>query len=296
MKPLKTWGIALQSPLKWISDKLNERHFKKEIEELSYDIEKRITETLAPIDEKTAPKEIRPLISAINRLIAYFEDRSAHEQDFSANASHELRTPLAGIRLQTEIAMSTDDPEIQQKSHRNILVAVDQNERLIEQLLTLARLTADRVELKMATVNLRQLSESVIANLRRMAEDKQIGITLECPKNLTIHASEESLSILLHNLLRNAINHTPEKGGIVVKASGTSKKIELSVIDNGPGIPQDKYDVVLKRFGKTRSDSTSGSGLGLAIVKRICDLHHAKLKLDQATQKGGLKITVIFNR
>lgn len=296
MKPLKTWGIALQSLLKWISNTLNERHFKKEIEELSYDIEKRINETLAPIDEKTAPKEIRPLINAINRLISYFEDRSAHEQDFSANASHELRTPLAGIRIQTEIAMSTDDPQIQQKSHQNILKAIDQNERLIEQLLTLARLTADRVELKMATVDLKQLSENVAANLRRMAEEKHIGITLECPENLAVHASEESLSILLHNLLRNAINHTPEKGGIVVTASGTSKKTEFSVSDNGPGIPQDKYDAVLKRFGKTRSDSASGSGLGLAIVKRICDLHHAKLKLDKATQKGGLKITVIFNR
>ena len=296
MKPLKTWGIALQSPLKWLSNTLTERYFKREIEELSYDIEKRITESLAPIDEKTAPKEIRPLINAINRLISYFEDRSAHEQDFSANASHELRTPLAGIRIQTEIAMSTDDPEIQQKSHQNILKAINQNERLIEQLLTLARLTADRVELKMTKVNLRQLSEGVIANLRRMAEDKQIGITLECPENLTIHASEESLSILLHNLIRNATNYTPEKGSIGIKVGSTSKRVELSVIDSGPGIPSDKYDIVLQRFGKTKSNGKSGSGLGLAIVKRICDLHHATLTLDQATRKGGLKVIITFSR
>lgn len=280
----------------WLVGLLTERHYRQEVKALSQDIEKRIAETLAPIDEKSAPQEIRPLINAINRLIAYFEDRSLHEQDFSANASHELRTPLAGIRIQTEIAMSTSDPEIQQKSHRNILAAVDQNERLIEQLLTLARLTADRVELRMEQVNLRKLSETVVANLRRVAEEKHIRVKVECPGSLILRASEESFSILLHNLIRNAINYTPDGGNIKIKARGYAKEVVLSVADDGPGIPQDKYDKVLERFQKTRSDSKSGSGLGLAIVKRICDLHHAALKLGPATRKGGLKVTVTFSR
>jgi signal transduction histidine kinase len=296
LKPLKTWGIALQSPLKWLSNTLTERHFKREIEELSYDIEKRITESLAPIDEKTAPKEIRPLINAINRLISYFEDRSHHEQDFSANASHELRTPLAGIRLQTEIAMSTDDPEVQKKSHDNILKAVDQNERLIEQLLTLARLTADRVDLAMEKLDVGQLSSHVIANLQSLADEKQISLKLESRGNLALLASEESLSILLHNLIRNAINYTPEGGAVQVSATKSKGGVVLSVMDKGPGIAPDKYDMVLERFQKSQNNNKSGSGLGLAIVKRICDLHHATLTLDQTTRKGGLKVTVTFNR
>ncbi len=296
MKPLKTWGIALQSPLKWLSTTLTERHFKKEIEELSYDIEERITESLAPIDEKTAPKEIRPLINAINRLISYFEDRSHHEQDFSANASHELRTPLAGIRIQTEIAMGTDDPQIQQKAHQNVLAAIDQNERLIEQLLTLARLTADRVDLAMKKLDAGKLSAHVIANLQSLADEKQISLTLESRGNLTLLASEESLSILLHNLIRNAICYTPESSTIQVSATKLKGNVVLSVMDNGPGISPDKYDLVLERFQKSQNNNNSGSGLGLAIVKRICDLHHATLRLDQTTRKGGLKVMVTFNR
>ena len=273
-----------------------ERRFRKEIETLSQDIEKRITETLAPIEESAAPKEIRPLINAINRLIAYFEDRSSHEQDFSANASHELRTPLAGIRLQTEIAMSTDDPEIQQKAYQNVLIAIDQNERLIEQLMTLARLTADRVELAIEEVNLSQLSAHVIANLQSLADEKHISLKLESEDNLTLIASEESLSILLHNLIRNAIYYTPEVGAIKVNAAKLKDKVVLLIKDNGPGISPDKYDMVLERFQKSQNNNKSGSGLGLAIVKRICDLHHATLTLNKATKRGGLKVTVTFNR
>lgn len=295
MKQSKTWGIALLFLPKWFVKICAQKRYRQEIETLSQDIENRIAETLAPIDEKTAPKEIRPLINAINRLVSYFEDRSHHEQDFSANASHELRTPLAGIRLQTEIAMSTDDPEIQQKAHQNVLIAIDQNERLIEQLLTLARLTADRVDLAMEKVNLEQLSAHVIANLMSVADEKQISLKLESQGNLTLLASEESLSILLHNLIRNAIYHTPEGGAIQVSATKSKGSVVLYIMDNGPGISPDKYDMVLERFQKSQNNNKSGSGLGLAIVKRICDLHHATLTLDQATRKGGLKVTVKFS-
>jgi signal transduction histidine kinase len=275
---------------------LIEKRFRREIEALSHDIEKRIAETLAPINEANAPQEIRPLINAINRLIAYFEDRSHHEQDFSANASHELRTPLAGIRLQTEIAMSTKDLEIQQKAHQNVLHAIDQNERLIEQLMTLARLTADRVELAMKKVNLRQLCTQIMADLASVAKEKHITLTLEMPDYLTLFASEESISILLHNLIRNAIHYIPEGGFIEITAHSAKDKIILSVSDNGPGIAADKYDTVLRRFQKAKGSAKSGSGLGLAIVKRICELHHAALKLGRANKKGGLIVTIIFPR
>lgn len=273
------------------------RRYQKEIEILSRDIEKRIYETLAPIDEKIAPKEIRPLINAINRLVAYFEDRSSHEQEFSANASHELRTPLAGIRLQTEIAMGTDDKEIQQRAHRNVLVAIDHNERLIEQLLIMARLVADRVELAMEKVNLLQLTTHVIrANLKNLAKEKHIDLKLEFPHNLTVIANEESIAILLHNLICNAINYIPNGSKIVVRAGILKNgKVLLSVADNGPGIPRDKCEMVLRRFQKTISSEKSSSGLGLAIVKRICDLHHAMLELGQASKSGGLKVTMVFN-
>ena len=279
---------------KWFFNTLVEKRRIRNISKLSRDIEKRIFETLLPIDEKTAPKEIRPLIKAINRLVLYFEDRSQHEQDFSANASHELRTPLAGIRLQTEIAMSTDNFDIQKKAHKNILLAIDRNERLIQQLLTLARLTSDRVELSMERVNFGELVQNVINQLLSVAEAKNISLKIESWNNAYILASLESIAILLHNLIRNAVNHTPEGGKIRVKVESKNQEIILCVIDNGSGIPEDKYEAVLKRFQKAGNSSISGSGLGLSIVKRICDLHHAKLTLSKASKTGGLKVKVTF--
>lgn len=268
----------------------------RDIDTLSRDIEKRIFETLSPIDESHAPKEIRPLIKSINRLVHYFEDRSQHERDFSANASHELRTPLAGIRLQTEIAMSTDDPEIRNKAHHNILAAIDQSERLTEQLLTLARLTSDRVELAMERVNLGQLSGTIVAQSLNQAKTKNIHLTLESHDNAYILASAESISILLRNVINNAINYTQDGGKVTVKIESKNKKVLLSVTDNGVGIPADKYEQVLKRFEKTGNSSGTGSGLGLAIAKRICDLHHASIKLENATRFGGLKVTLTFTK
>ena len=190
--------------------------------------------------------------------------------------------------------MSTDNLEIQKNAHKNILLAIDRNERLIQQLLTLARLTSDRVELSMERVNFGKLVRNVTAQLLRVSEAKNISLRIESWDNAYILASSESISILLHNLIRNAINHTPEGGRIRVKVEEKNKEIILCVIDNGSGIPEDKYEAVLKRFQKAGNSSRSGSGLGLSIVKRICDLHHAKINLSKANKAGGLKVTVTF--
>lgn len=290
------WDTVLRIPkLRWCSQPFSPSSEGDDIAQLSRDIEKRILETLAPIDEASAPQEIRPLINTINRLIAYFEDRSLYEQEFSANASHELRTPLAGIRLQTELAMSTQDAVIQKNAHQNILYALDRSERLIEQLLVLARLSVDRVDLPMEKMSLGRVAARAVGELLTLAKDKNITLNMTPWKECSIRASEESIGILIHNLVRNAVNHSPEGGKVTVKVATIKNRIVLTVADNGPGISMDKHDVVLKRFQKAGDGSKPGSGLGLAIVKRICDLHHATLELGKQDRQSGLKVSVSFS-
>lgn len=289
------WGIALQSVRKWLSGGTGVEQRIKDIAKLSQDIEKRISETLTPIEEKTAPEEIRPLINALNRLVAYFEDRSQHEQDFSGNVSHELRTPLTGIRIQTELAMASNDPDIHKKAHENILESVKRGERLIEQLLVLSRLTADRVQLKMKDVNIGQLSAHVVAELVQIAEKNRVKLKMYPWKDCYVRANKGGISVMIHNLIRNAINYSPEGGEVSIKVVSESNKVLISVTDNGLGIPPEKYELITRRFEKVDNESTAGSGLGLSIVKRICDLHHATLKFDKATRKGGLKVTVALD-
>lgn len=291
------WGIALHSLRTiWRARPVASSTDGNDVARLSRDIEKRILETLAPIDEASAPQEIRPLIHTINRLIAHFEDRSLHEQEFSANASHELRTPLAGIRLQAELAMSTKDASILKNAHENILNALDRSERLIEQLLVIARLSVDRADLKMEKISLGRAAAHVVGELLSLAQKSQIKLNMTPWKACDITASAESISILIHNLVRNAINHTPEGGKVVVRVTTIKGRAILTVTDNGPGISIDKRAAVLKRFQKAGDGSKPGSGLGLAIVKRICDLHHATLGLNQPDGHGGLSVSVIFMR
>lgn len=287
--------IDLRLLNKLFSNSLVEKRRAKQFDRLSNLIEERLFKSLGPIKESNSPKEMRPLIKQINRLITHFENRSLHERDFSANASHELRTPLAGIRLQTEIAMSAESNTIRKKAHNHILTAIDKSERLIDQLLILARLTADRVILTMTKVNLGELSVIAVSNVLSTAEAKNINIKIAPSEKSYTLASEESILILLHNILYNAIKYSPQGSEILIKTKSTTHKCTVSIVDQGPGIAKENYDLVVNRFQKEGSNPQSGSGLGLAIVKRVCDLHHATLHFDKPKHRNGLKVSIIFD-
>ncbi len=282
---------------KWFLNNLTAQQRIHEIEKLSHEVEKCISQKLQPIDEKGAPKEIRSLIRSINRLIIYFEDQSQNEQDFSAYASHELRTPLAGIRLQAEVAMHSNNLEIQKKAHQNILIALDKSERLIEQLLVIARTTGDKSKLKLVKINLSKVSVQAVAGLLNTAEKKNISLTMKPWRDVYILANEESILILIQNLINNAIKYTPSGGRIYVKPTSVNNKAVLSITDTGLGIMQSEYKLALQRFQKIGSSNTEpGSGLGLAIAKRICDLHNATLKFSKSDigTGRGLKVSIFF--
>lgn len=265
------------------------------IKRVADEIEKRIHESSSHIDESKAPKEIRPIISALNRLLSYEEDRYNQERDFTANASHELRTPLAGIRLQTQIALRTKDTKQRKKAFRNILKSIDRATRLVEQLLTLSRLTADRVDLDMSSFALEKLTAQVITDLAPLTEDKQITVKHTKSRKALITANEETISILIHNLIRNAIIYTPTGGYVHIIVKRLEDRVLLTVTDTGPGIALEKRTHVMQRFKKAESGTKTGTGLGLAIVKRVADLHHATVELSNNETHGhGLKVTVIF--
>lgn len=274
---------------------LKDRKRKKDIAKLSADIEKRVLEGSGLIDYEYAPEEIKPLIHSINHLINYFQERSTYEQDFSGNVSHELRTPLAGIRIQAETAISSNDLKIKNDGYKNILKAVNRSERLIEQLLVLSRLTRDRVDLKLRVFNLTKLAANNVGEFLETAKRKNVWLKMLSRKDLYIKANEGCISILLNNLISNAINYSPEGREIGVKILKKKDKIILSVVDNGVGISEDKLDLVIKRFGRVGSDINTGGGLGLSIVKRISDLHNADLRFEKSPAAGGLKVSIIFD-
>jgi two-component system sensor histidine kinase QseC len=267
----------------------------REIFRLATEIEKRVEKSNEIIDVNSVPQEIKPLVNAVNRLIEYQEDRYNNERDFTANASHELRTPLAGIRIQAEVALSTDDAEKKSNALKNILKSVDRATRLVEQLLVLSRLTSEKIDLAKEAVNLSEIAKRTASEISHFANNKNIIINQNIEDNVFIDASEQSIEILLDNLLRNAVIYNTQNSSLEVGVFKDQNYAFLYVSDKGVGVSLDKREVIFKRFEKGDRTSKTGTGLGLAIVKRIADLHNAKVEvLDNADYKG-IKFLVTFN-
>lgn len=281
----------------WIQSSTVPNNVLKEINTLAIKIEHDLVRDRTIIEPNDAPEEILPLINAINRLLRHLNDRYTQERDFSAHASHELRTPLAGIRLQTELALLSNEPSKRDKALRNIMQSVDRATRLVEQLLTISRLTAENVDLATESVNLIALARRVVEDHQTSANANQVELCLAIqPQSLYLEASEQSLTMLVDNLIRNAIAHTPA-GGRVTLSLDKQPEQRIAIIrvqDTGTGIPEHLRTRVFERFEKVDKQDQSGTGLGLSIVQRIVELHRGRIELTDGDQGKGLTVTVLL--
>lgn len=252
---------------------------------------------LDPVEQESIPLEIRPLVAELNRLFVRLQQAFEREQRFAADAAHELRTPLAAIKTQAQVALRAHNDEERQKMLHNVINGVDRGVHIVQQLLTLSRLAPESGVLEdIHTVNLVKLSSDIIAQLAPIAFEKNINIELIAPETAAIEVSGNTtaLSILLRNLVDNAIRYTPEGGNVRVVVESLADANVLKVIDNGPGIPEELRSRVFERFYRILGSASPGSGLGLAIVQKIAILHNADIKLSTPASQQGLEISITF--
>lgn len=251
------------------------------------------------ISTKNQPPALRRVIEAFNRFTKLEEGRLKHEHAFSAEASHQLRTPLAGIRLQAQIAQRVDDPEKRTKALNNIITAIDKNTHLVEQLLAYSRLTSFRHAETLQPISITADVESLLSEYADKAKLHHIILIYEVAPNLPqIPCNPQHITLLLKNLLDNAIYHTPHFGKISVKIHHVENAVHMSINDSGPGISPDEYAIVQSPFQTSMSseqigNKKGGTGLGLAIVKRIADIYNTSLDLNHSPL-GGLAALVVF--
>ena len=199
-------------------------------------------------------------------------------QEFVANVSHELRTPLSLIRgyVETLLDGAKDNPEIAPKFLQTIERNAERLQLLIEDLLTISELESGRVKLNLQPVSLKDLTDSVVADFKSRADAKQIVLINEVPA-LSARADADRVEQVLCNLIDNAIKYGRNQGKVVVSARQVAgAQIEVSVRDDGPGIPPESLERVFERFyrvDKARSREQGGTGLGLSIVKHIVQGH-----------------------
>ena len=260
---------------------------------IAADVAGRAPDRLDPVVPASAPREVRPLLDALNALFGRVAGTLDKERRFTADAAHELRTPLAAIVAQTRVAQRARDAAERDHALDQIATGARRAGRLVEQLLTLARLDP-AAGLPCGAVRLDELAAEVCADHGAAALEKNIALELDAPASVEIEGNADMLRVLLRNLLDNALRYAPPGGRVAVKVGAGGTARELVVADNGPGIPVAERDNALRRFHRLAGQETEGSGLGLSIAARIAELHGARLELADGIGAPGLAVRVRF--
>ncbi len=260
-------------------------------------LERRSASALQPLPSAGIPPEIRPIVDALNDLLARLDHALSAQRAFVADAAHELRSPLTALKLQLQLAERAQTGAQRTAAFAKLHQRLDRATHLLQQLLTLARHESQQEQAALEPVKLAPLAQSVVADYHEMAENQGIDLGLEigaAADALMVKGHRESLRIMLSNLVDNALRYTPKGGRIDVTVSLQGGCPALQVSDNGPGIPENEQPRVFDRFFRGEDNSVSGSGLGLAIVKNIADAHHATVRLSNRPAGSGLVVTIGF--
>jgi two-component system phosphate regulon sensor histidine kinase PhoR len=231
---------------------------------------------------RTLVARVAPVVSAGRGAVLVLHDitdlRRADQirRDFVANVSHELRTPLTAIKGYVEALLDeSDDPE----SRRHFLEIIQRHsermERLVSDLLRLARIDAGQELAEDARCDVEALITNLVMDFDKPARDKRqtVRVTV-APEACHLVVDTAKLHDILRNLIENAINYTPENGVIEIAAGLGQGRYVITVADNGPGIPQEDLTRVFERFFRVDKSRArpGGTGLGLAIVKNLVNV------------------------
>ena len=262
------------------------------LEHLREEIGARSHRDLRPIDTERAPVEVRPMVVALNGLLARLDQTLQSQQQFVANAAHQLRTPLAGLRMQVEYGLSQTDPEEHLRVLKELALSTERAVRLANQLLTLARAEAGFAQAdSMRPTDLRSVAEDVVESWMPAAIRKKIDLGLDL-KSAPVRGDVFLLRELLSNLIDNAIAYTPPGGRVTVATGSHGEVAVLRVEDDGVGIPEALRPRVFDRFYRADGAGGDGCGLGLAIVREIAHLHGGTVDIGAPPAGRGTVVTL----
>jgi two-component system sensor histidine kinase TctE len=260
-------------------------------------IDKRGSLDLRPIDPTHAPTELMPLIGSVNALLERIEENFETQRRFIADAAHQLRTPLAGVRSQTELALSESDPAALRQALQRLDQASARAIHLANRLLALARAGTVHAPAHV-DIGLAQVARAMAGEMAPRAIERGIDFGLEVdPGAAAAHVRADPLLIgeLVSNLVDNAVRYTPPGGavtlGVRTEAEG---RVAVEVCDTGPGIPVQERERVFDPFFRGADAPSGGTGLGLAIVRAIADAHGARIDVADGPEGHGTRIRVSF--
>lgn len=264
------------------------------IKELATHINQRDPKNLSPILIDKTPKEVSPLLDAINDLFFRLQDAINREQRLTADAAHELRTPLAVVMIHAQNALAATTDEQRNAALQELELGIQRIARLLEQLLTLSKINPETIP--KLRIQLVPFLQNTIAQLAPKIYEKNQEIELLADESLSLAhvlGSEFLLEILMRNLIDNASAYCPVAGLIRITLNQHGEELCIQVEDSGQGVQADDFEKLTQRFYRSQQNQQSGAGLGLSLVSSVCEFHGAKLSFFESTL-GGLGVQVLI--
>jgi two-component system OmpR family sensor kinase len=258
------------------------------LRDLARAVSRRSAEALEPLQNERLPREVVPLVEEINLLLQRVKNALAAQRDFIADAAHELRTPVTAVDLQLQLAERAQDLSSMREALLPLRAGIARSQRLIEQLLTLARSQPEASPLELIRFDLQQLLEELLAELAPFALRRGIELELAGHAPLEFLGDREGLRVAVANLVDNAIRYTPSGGQVRVFLDPQIDCIDIVVEDNGPGLSDQDRPRVFDRFYRGSNTTETGSGLGLSIVEGMVARHGGHIQLNHRKEGPGL--------
>lgn len=261
---------------------------------VSRQVAQRDPANLQPMTLANCPVEVAPLVDGLNALFQRVSASMENERRFTADAAHELRTPVAALRMQAQVARAASGDAERQHALDNVIAGCERAARLIDQLLTLARLEPASMQLQRVPSDLHAIAKSIVADIAPAAVARDVDVELEGSGPVEVSADPALLGIMIRNLLDNGVRYSFPQTTVRVLTQTADGRAMLSVTDEGRGVPPDEIQRLGSRFYRALGTGESGSGLGLSIVKRIAELHRASVGFEPGPEGKGLRVTVTF--
>ncbi len=225
------------------------------------------------ITTKYLPAEIQPIKDRLNDMLARLETSFNRERRFTANVAHELRTPLAGIRSTIEVALTrVREQKEYQAALRDCLTIAGGMQTVVDNLLTLTRIDTNQATFRSDRIKAAEIADSCWRLLLHRAAERRVTFENRIPADMTCKSDADGLSMVMSNLLDNAVEYTNENGQIRAEGHKTGNKIEITIANTGCRLTQDEVSQAFDYFWRgdlSRTDTGTHCGLGLALVQRI---------------------------
>ena len=238
--------------------------------------------------------EFAALATNMNAMLDRIEKLFQGIRQVSDNIAHDLRSPLTRLRADVEVALQQQDPARYRETLERTLEELQKMQDIFQSLLSLGQAEAGSLKIRKKPLDLSELLEDIIDLYGPLMEEKEQTLTTRIPGNVSISGDRQLLAQAFSNLLDNAIKYVPAGGIIELAMARKGDKVEITLVDSGPGIVPEMRKKVFDRFVRVDPSRTlPGTGLGLSLVKAFIELHGGTITLSDSNLGGAAFLIVL---